>query len=469
MSEEEFESDMEYRTILCNYGDFLCADYRTFTLSPELVHRRRCLELLADNETMRSFIRKYHSNDPYPEFPGTVPDLDFEASLLYLNEHLRFVPMDKDICSSINMNGTSESEQLAQAYTSIYDKATGAKVKKGSETWGKKPPKFLESLSSDPLMGGISYSQKRTLSIDPKSSSETDAKKSAVELKKGDVKNPTAASDAKKPTTAETKKVYSKKAAIGSDAKKTLKSSSLSKLSGSTTTEEKKSTAHIEKSSKPTAKVATAKTSSSEGSVKKSRLSSSSSSSVTDSDGTKSKAVKSAKKSSKSSSKAPSVPSYFDDIDTVYDIPLLDVTNQSAPGKTDDVTPSSVVRKPAPPKDFALSVERMMQEKLAKLGVAPTKEAAPVSVTPPKVEKNDNGEDSSKDESKVTESSKGRVTARSKFKTCENCGIEIVDRIQVCSSCKKVAYCNYRCQKTHWKVHKKACSYTKKNGQDRTG
>ena len=64
----------------------------------------------------------------------------------------------------------------------------------------------------------------------------------------------------------------------------------------------------------------------------------------------------------------------------------------------------------------------------------------------------------------------GKKTARDKFKSCENCDMEIVDRILVCAGCKKVAYCNYRCQKAHWKRHKKTCSYAlKKEAKDRTG
>ena len=58
--------------------------------------------------------------------------------------------------------------------------------------------------------------------------------------------------------------------------------------------------------------------------------------------------------------------------------------------------------------------------------------------------------------------SKPKKTARDKFRACENCDTEIVDRILVCAGCKKVVYCNYRCQKAHWKQHKKTCSYSLK-------
>jgi hypothetical protein len=30
--------------------------------------------------------------------------------------------------------------------------------------------------------------------------------------------------------------------------------------------------------------------------------------------------------------------------------------------------------------------------------------------------------------------------------------------VKICSACKKATYCNARCQKAHWKVHKKVCS-----------
>ncbi len=63
-----------------------------------------------------------------------------------------------------------------------------------------------------------------------------------------------------------------------------------------------------------------------------------------------------------------------------------------------------------------------------------------------------------------------RTTARDKFKMCENCGLEIVGRILLCAGCKKVAYCNFRCQKASWKVHKKTCSYAlRKDGKESTG
>ena len=54
---------------------------------------------------------------------------------------------------------------------------------------------------------------------------------------------------------------------------------------------------------------------------------------------------------------------------------------------------------------------------------------------------------------------KPKKTGRDKFRACENCNMEIADRILVCAGCKKVAYCNYRCQKAHWKQHKKTCLY----------
>ena len=57
---------------------------------------------------------------------------------------------------------------------------------------------------------------------------------------------------------------------------------------------------------------------------------------------------------------------------------------------------------------------------------------------------------------------KARKTARDIFRRCECCEREIVERIQLCSGCKKVAYCDAQCQKSHWKQHKKTCTYSQK-------
>lgn len=60
--------------------------------------------------------------------------------------------------------------------------------------------------------------------------------------------------------------------------------------------------------------------------------------------------------------------------------------------------------------------------------------------------------------------------ARNRLKFCDNCGQEILTRVQACAGCKKVAYCNFRCQKASWKVHKKTCSYAlRKDGKESTG
>ena len=62
------------------------------------------------------------------------------------------------------------------------------------------------------------------------------------------------------------------------------------------------------------------------------------------------------------------------------------------------------------------------------------------------------------------------LVAREKFRYCENCNKKIDSRIQLCAGCKKVAYCNYRCQKASWKVHKKVCAYAlRKDGKESTG
>lgn len=60
--------------------------------------------------------------------------------------------------------------------------------------------------------------------------------------------------------------------------------------------------------------------------------------------------------------------------------------------------------------------------------------------------------------------------SRAKLRFCDNCGQEILTRVQVCAGCKKVAYCNFRCQKASWKQHKKTCSYAlRKEGKESTG
>lgn len=78
------------------------------------------------------------------------------------------------------------------------------------------------------------------------------------------------------------------------------------------------------------------------------------------------------------------------------------------------------------------------------------------------------------DEGSGSDSSEGShlsAAARSKLKYCDNCGQEInLSRVQACAGCKRVAYCNFRCQKASWKVHKKTCSYAlKKDGKESTG
>ena len=65
--------------------------------------------------------------------------------------------------------------------------------------------------------------------------------------------------------------------------------------------------------------------------------------------------------------------------------------------------------------------------------------------------------------------SKPKKTARDKFRACDNCDTEIVHRILICAGCKKVAYCNYRCQKAHWKQHNKTCLYALKKDKNELG
>lgn len=68
-------------------------------------------------------------------------------------------------------------------------------------------------------------------------------------------------------------------------------------------------------------------------------------------------------------------------------------------------------------------------------------------------------------------SEESRAAARIKLKFCDNCGQEILTKkVYACAGCKQVAYCNFRCQKSSWKVHKKTCSYAlRKDGKESTG
>lgn len=52
-----------------------------------------------------------------------------------------------------------------------------------------------------------------------------------------------------------------------------------------------------------------------------------------------------------------------------------------------------------------------------------------------------------------------KVTFRDKFSSCSYCNQSISDHIRICSGCRKVCYCDSKCQKSHWKVHKKMCFY----------
>lgn len=55
--------------------------------------------------------------------------------------------------------------------------------------------------------------------------------------------------------------------------------------------------------------------------------------------------------------------------------------------------------------------------------------------------------------------SEEEISLRGKIGGCATCGRpEMPNRpLMQCSACREVRYCNASCQKTHWKVHKKAC------------
>ena len=42
------------------------------------------------------------------------------------------------------------------------------------------------------------------------------------------------------------------------------------------------------------------------------------------------------------------------------------------------------------------------------------------------------------------------------IRTCAQCGKES-EELKVCAKCKMTYYCNYDCQKLHWKIHKSTC------------
>ena len=75
---------------------------------------------------------------------------------------------------------------------------------------------------------------------------------------------------------------------------------------------------------------------------------------------------------------------------------------------------------------------------------------------------------SSSSDDLAAKQSQSKMAAREKFRSCDNCSQVIEERILVCSSCKRVAYCNRKCQKAHWKSHKKTCSH-KAGREDCTG
>ncbi len=43
------------------------------------------------------------------------------------------------------------------------------------------------------------------------------------------------------------------------------------------------------------------------------------------------------------------------------------------------------------------------------------------------------------------------------LKHCQECQKDEGELFH-CSSCKKVYYCNVKCQRKHWKIHKLSCS-----------
>lgn len=70
----------------------------------------------------------------------------------------------------------------------------------------------------------------------------------------------------------------------------------------------------------------------------------------------------------------------------------------------------------------------------------------------------------------IDDAKQAKVTFRDKFNSCSYCNQSISERIRICSGCRKVAYCDSKCQKSHWKVHKKKCFYAlSKDMKETTG
>ena len=125
-------------------------------------------------------------------------------------------------------------------------------------------------------------------------------------------------------------------------------------------------------------------------------------------------------------------------------------------------------KKPVKPKKIVDKIAEMKSAK-AKEGTTTVNPEAPLSKDKPESDENSTDTQAAAKSSEDTATngmadtkSKNRKTARDKFRKCENCNQEILERIQLCAGCKKVAYCNLQCQKTHWKQHKKTCSYAQK-------
>ncbi len=50
-----------------------------------------------------------------------------------------------------------------------------------------------------------------------------------------------------------------------------------------------------------------------------------------------------------------------------------------------------------------------------------------------------------------------QVSSSKQKSTCEKCGKRSFIKLKLCTRCRKVRYCDKKCQKGHWKEHKKVC------------
>jgi hypothetical protein len=62
------------------------------------------------------------------------------------------------------------------------------------------------------------------------------------------------------------------------------------------------------------------------------------------------------------------------------------------------------------------------------------------------------------DDTSIADELKAALRLRAeKRRRCEQCDKTTSEKLQKCSACRKVYYCNRECQVAHWKHHKPVC------------